>query len=62
MLDSTSIGVSTGRKAKQLIPIKFEEMLNVSPEKVRKDLNITPVREGPVSWYQDPVIRDAGLH
>ena len=51
-----------GRKAKPLFPLKFEEMLKMPLEEVRKDLNITPVREGLGSWYQDPALKDAGLH
>ena len=62
VFDSISIGVNMGRKAKQLFPLKFEEILNIPIEDIRRDLNITPVKEGPVSWYQDPALKDNGLH
>ena len=45
---------------KKLFPMKFEEMLERPIQDVRKELNITPVREGP-SWYQNPKLNDAGL-
>ena len=40
--------------------MNFEEMLERPIQDVRKELNITPVREGP-SWYQNPKLNDAGL-
>ena len=61
VFDALSMGVEMGRKANPLFPLKFEEMLKMPLEEVRKNLNITPVKEGPVSWYQDPLLKDAGL-
>ena len=62
VFDTLYAGINMGRKAKTLFPLKFEEMLKMPLEEVRKDLNITPVREGLCSWYQDPALKDAGLH
>ena len=61
VFDTLSMGVNMGRKANPLFPLKFEEMFKMPLEEVRKDLNITPIKEGPVSWYQDPLLKDAGL-
>lgn len=61
VFDCLSMGVNMGRNAKPLFPLKFEEMLKIPLEEVRKEVNIMPVKEGPVSWYQDPVLKDAGL-
>jgi ubiquinone biosynthesis protein COQ4 len=58
--DTLSTGIKMGREAKSLFPVKFEEMLEVPIEDVRKNLNITPIKEGP-SWYQYPNLKDAGL-
>lgn len=49
--DALSIGIKMGREAKRLFPIKFEEMINIPIQDVRKDLNITPVKDGLVTWY-----------
>ena len=46
VFDTLYAGIDMGRKAKTLFPLKFEEMLKMPLEEVRKDLNITPVREG----------------
>ena len=62
VFDTIAMGVDMGRKAKPLFPLKFEEMLKMPLEEVRRDLNITPIKEGQASWYQDPVLKDAGLH
>ena len=56
VFDTISMGVAMGRKAKPLFPLKFEEMTEMPLEEVRKEANITPIKEGPVSWYQDPII------
>ena len=61
VFDTLSAGINMGRKAKTLFPLKFEEMLDMPLEEVRKDLNINPIKEGPGSWYQDPKLKDAGL-
>jgi ubiquinone biosynthesis protein Coq4 len=50
-----------GRECKPLFPIKFEDMFNKPLQEVRNELNIIPVREGPVSWYQDPELKDLKL-
>jgi ubiquinone biosynthesis protein Coq4 len=60
VFDPLSAGIKMGREAKQLFPIKFEEMLERPIQDVRKELNITPIRDGP-SWYQDVKLRDSGL-
>jgi ubiquinone biosynthesis protein COQ4 len=60
VFDTLSIGIKMGREAKQLFPMKFEEMLERPIQDARKDLKITPVREGP-SWYRNPKLNDAGL-
>ena len=61
VFDTLSAGINMGRKAKTLFPLKFEEMLKMPLEEVRKDLNINPIKEGIGSWYQDPKLKDAGL-
>jgi len=48
------------QECKPLFPVKFEEMLE-KPLEVRKELNITPLKEGP-SWYQYPKIKEAGIY
>jgi ubiquinone biosynthesis protein COQ4 len=40
--------------------MKLEKMLERPIQEVRRELNITPIREGP-SWYQNPKLKDAGL-
>jgi hypothetical protein len=49
------------QECKSLFPVKFEEMVEMPIEDVRKKLNITPLKEGP-SWYQYPKIREAGIY
>lgn len=60
VFDTLSSGIKIGREAKQLFPMKFEEMLDRPIQDVRKELNITPIRDGP-SWYQNVKLRDSGL-
>lgn len=60
VFDTLSSGINIGREAKQLFPMKFEEMLDRPIQDVRKELNITPIRDGP-SWYQNVKLRDSGL-
>ena len=62
VFDTISMGINMGRKAKPLFPLKFEEMIEMPLEEVRKEANITPIKEGPVSWYQDPLLKDAGFY
>jgi ubiquinone biosynthesis protein COQ4 len=61
VFDTLSLGIKMGREAKPLFPVKFEDMYENSLNEVRKKLNITPVKEGPTSWYQDPVLKNLGL-
>jgi ubiquinone biosynthesis protein Coq4 len=60
VFDTLSKGIKMGREAKPLFPVKFEEMVEKPIEELRKDLNITPIKDGP-SWYQYPNLKDAGL-
>lgn len=60
VFDTLSAGIKMGREAKQLFPMKFEEMLERPIQDVRKELNITPIRDGP-SWDQNVKLRDSGL-
>jgi ubiquinone biosynthesis protein COQ4 len=60
VFDTLSAGIKMGREARQLFPMKLEEMLERPIQEVRRELNITPIREGP-SWYQNPKLKDAGL-
>ncbi|HMH10436.1 MAG TPA: Coq4 family protein [Candidatus Nitrosopolaris rasttigaisensis] len=60
VFDTLSKGLKMGREAKSLFPVKFEEMIEMPIEDVRKELKITPIKEGP-SWYQYPKLKDEGL-
>ena len=60
VFDTLSAGIKMGREAKPLFPVKFEEMVEMPIDDVRRNLNITPLKEGP-SWYQYPTLKDAGL-
>lgn len=60
VLDSLSEGIKMGRETKHLFPVRFEEMLERPLQEVRKQLNITPIRDGP-SWYHYPGLKDDGL-
>ncbi len=60
VFDTLSKGLEMGREAKSLFPVKFEEMIEMPIEDVRKELKITPIKEGP-SWYQYPKLKDEGL-
>ena len=62
VFDTLSLGIKMGRECKPLFPIKFEDMFNKPLQEVRNELNIIPVREGPVSWYQDPELKDLKLY
>lgn len=48
------------QESKSFFPVKFEEMVEVPLEEVRKKLNIVPINEGP-SWYQYSKIKEAGI-
>lgn len=61
VFDTLSLGIKMGRECKPLFPVKFEEMYNKTLQEVRNELNIIPVKEGPVSWYQDPELKDLKL-
>ena len=56
-----SKGIKMAQEYKLLIPVKFEEMLEKPLDGVRKELNITPLKEGPC-WYQYPKIKEAGTY
>jgi ubiquinone biosynthesis protein COQ4 len=60
VFDTLSAGIKMGREARQLFPMKLEEMLERPIQEVRRELNITSIREGP-SWYQNPKLKDVGL-
>jgi ubiquinone biosynthesis protein COQ4 len=60
VFDTLSAGIKMGREAKRLFPVRFEEMLDRPLQEVRKQLNITPIRDGP-SWYHYPGLKDSGL-
>jgi hypothetical protein len=49
------------QECKPLFPVKFEEMFEKPLDEVRKELNITPLKEGP-NWYQYPKIKEAGIY
>ncbi|WP_013334528.1 Coq4 family protein [Gloeothece verrucosa] len=57
--DLISQGITIGRNAKPLFPIKWEEGFERSLEEWREELNIKPVLEGPWSWYSRPELRAA---
>jgi len=56
-----SKGIKMAQECKPLFPVKFEELLEKPLDEVRKELNITPLKEGP-SWYQYPKIKEAGIY
>jgi ubiquinone biosynthesis protein COQ4 len=45
----------------ELFPVKFEVMVEKPLNNVREELNITPIKEGPTSWYQSPDLKNLGL-
>ena len=61
VFDTLSLGIKMGRECKPLFPVKFENLYNEPLQEVRKELNIIPVTEGPVSWYQDPELKNLKL-
>jgi hypothetical protein len=61
VFDTLSLGIKMGRGCKPLFPVKFEDMYNKPLQEVRSELNIIPVREGPISWYQDPELKNLRL-
>lgn len=54
-----SQGIHMGREAKPLFAIKWEEGLERSLEDWREELNITPIKTGPWSWYSRPALQAA---
>jgi hypothetical protein len=61
VFDTLSLGIKMGRECKPLFPVKFENMYNEPLQDIRKELNIIPVTEGPVSWYQDSELKNLKL-
>lgn len=61
IFETLSKGIKMAQESKPLFPVKFEEMVEMPLEEVRKKLNIIPIKEGP-SWYQYPKIKEAGIH
>jgi len=57
--DQISAGLEIGQNAKQLFPVKWEELFDRPIEELRQELNIEPVREGLYSWYSDPALAAA---
>jgi ubiquinone biosynthesis protein COQ4 len=54
-----SQGLQMGLDASPLFPVLWEERFEQNLEELREELGITPVAEGPWSWTQTPVIREA---
>jgi ubiquinone biosynthesis protein COQ4 len=52
-------GMAMGIRAKPLFPVIWEERMDQNLEDLRAELGIEPVREGPFSWYTNPVIMHA---
>ena len=61
VFETLAKGMKMAQECKPLFPVKFEEMVEMPIDDVRKKLNITPVKEGP-SWYQYPKIKEAGIY
>jgi hypothetical protein len=57
--DLITQGMEMGIRAKPLFPVIWEERMAQNLEKLRSELGIEPVREGPYSWYSNPVITAA---
>ena len=57
--DLITQGMEMGIKAKRLFPIIWEERMAQNLEELRSELGIEAVREGPYSWYSNPVIAKA---
>lgn len=54
-----SRGITIGRQAQPLFPIKWEEGLEKPLDQWREELNIKPVLDGPWSWYSCPELQAA---
>jgi ubiquinone biosynthesis protein Coq4 len=52
-------GITIGRQAQPLFPIKWEEGLEKPLDQWREELNIKPVLDGPWSWYSCPELQAA---
>lgn len=57
--DLITQGMEMGIRAKPLFPMIWEERMAQNLEDLRGELGIEPVREGPYSWYSNPVITAA---
>lgn len=58
-LELISQGLAIAKQAKPLFPIKWEEGFEKPLEQWRTELNITPVKTGPYSWYSNPKLQEA---
>jgi len=54
-----SQGLEMGAMAQPLFAVIWEERFGQNLEELRAELAITPVREGPWSWAENPAIREA---
>jgi ubiquinone biosynthesis protein COQ4 len=54
-----SKGLEMGLAAQPLFPVLWEERFEQNLDELRAELGITPVREGPWSWYETDAIREA---
>lgn len=54
-----SQGLERGAMAQPLFPVIWEERFGQNLEELRAELAITPAREGPWSWAENPAIREA---
>jgi ubiquinone biosynthesis protein Coq4 len=54
-----SKGLEMGVGAQPLFPVLWEERFEQNLDELRAELGITPVREGPWSWYETDAIREA---
>jgi len=54
-----SQGLQMGAGAKPLFPVIWEERFEQNLDELRAEFALTPMREGPWSWYETPAIREA---
>lgn len=60
VFETLAKGIKMRQESKALFPVKFEEMVEMPIDDVRKKLNIVHLKNGP-GRYQYPKIKEAGI-